>query len=389
MKRFGISLFACILLISILTLTRAHASTTSRPADKQPAYNAEKFSINLGDFQTPAELDYPRGSKRAPVVLLIHGAGPQDLEANVIGDSDGKFRSHIFSDIANSLTAHGFAVMRYNKHYITSANKISDLAKYSKLDMKQLLIDANKVLQYVKNDAHIDAKRMYLYGWSEGSMIASNMAISHPEIAGLILQGAISGSPKDTLLFQARQAFIPYVRPFASKGLLDRTALQKAWTGNGGFPAKEVLGYVTSDPASGDFTPNPAFDLNHDGKLDIDHELYPTFPAFIDKALLPSGLFHMYGTGHVLPSVSEQASKLKLPVLILQGRQDGNTPAYGAKRIDTIVDQNGNRDHTLHMYAHLGHSLGVTPGPAYDNMLPIAQQPLSDINDWLQKHNAR
>src|SRR5258708_7031242 len=115
----------CEFLVVILT---ALFAACIAPAIQSPApmgaatIERQELSINFGDFQTKAELTYPvQGSDPFPTVVLIPGSGPEDMNATICtaGANGQTVLSHIFLDIANDLSAHGYAVLRYNKHYVT------------------------------------------------------------------------------------------------------------------------------------------------------------------------------------------------------------------------------------------------------------------------------
>jgi hypothetical protein len=77
------------------------------------------------------------------------------------------------------------------------------------------------------------------------------------------------------------------------------------------------------------------------------------------------------GPGRGLASLTDQAAKLTLPILVLQGANDGNVPQASAQILDEAPRQHGNQDHILRMYPGLGHSLGPAADPTYDDLRPI------------------
>src|SRR5438067_2011613 len=79
----------------------------------------EALTLDFGDFASHAELTYPaHNPSPRPAVLLVHGAGPEDLNATITTFSGQPF-SAIFGQIADYLSARGYAVLRYDKHYVT------------------------------------------------------------------------------------------------------------------------------------------------------------------------------------------------------------------------------------------------------------------------------
>ncbi|MFI5782528.1 alpha/beta hydrolase family protein [Nocardia sp. NPDC051570] len=148
------------------------------------------------------------------------------------------------------------------------------------------------------------------------------------------------------------------------------------------------LGVIISsvDAPAGDFTVRPELDLNHDGKLDVNLEFRPATEDYLDRALQPGGFYEIYGPGRALPTVLDQAPKLSKPVLVLQGSNDANVPAAGAVALDTALFVIGNRDHTLHQFPGLGHSLGRTATVLTDDFQLIDQTALDTLGEWLDAH---
>jgi dienelactone hydrolase len=369
------------------TTTLTMLPTAPIPTAATPTLNREALTINFGDYQSKAELTYPLGSGAFPTVVLILGSGPEDLNATVCipNTHPPVALSHIFLDLSNYLSEHGYAVLRYDKHYVTGPCQ-DDPAKFAKLDLQQMLKDAEQVLQTAEANPHVDAKHIFLYGWSEGSTIAAALAVQHPELAGLIVQGAVTQPWRDTFKYQITNVGLPYVRQFAPDGRVTTETLQQIARGGGGLVAKEVLLYL-GDPrsfGSDKFVVNPFFDRNHDGVIDLDTEFLPNLDAYFDLLFGANGPFAIYAPERALPTVTEQAAHLKMPVLILQGENDANVPVDGARRLDAALS--ANPDHTLKIYPGLGHSLGPAANLIDDDFHPIAATPLNDLASWLAAH---
>lgn len=387
LRMVGATLIAVVLIGSTGPASAAARSRGDQHGqDSNPVAHVQ-ITADLGDFVTPVRLDYPARGGPAPVVMLIHGAGYQDMDATVLNEV-GVFRSHNFADIAAALTARGFAVLRYNKHYVTGPEQATD--EYAGLSLQQMTKDARTVLRTALTDPrttpHIDSHRVFLFGWSEGSTIAAALAAEHPDFAGLIIQGGVNLPWRDGLLYQARDVAVPYLRRFAVNGRLNADGLRRAWQTDAGRQAKEWTSFLIPGLANGDFSAEPTFDANHDRAIDIDRELLPALPSFIDQLLGPTGPIARYGPGRALPTTLQQAPSLHLPVLILQGETDGNVPAAAAVNLDRTLDRLGNPDHQLLLYLGLGHSLGAAPAVWEDRLLPLDSQPLNDLATWLSRH---
>jgi hypothetical protein len=110
-------------MISILFITSlaACSGTLSSAAPTPPALSeiaSESLTIDLGDFQTKAELTYPvDGEGVYPTIILLHGSAPADMDYHRYSSwGEQELLSHNFLDISNYLPPRGFSVLRFNKH---------------------------------------------------------------------------------------------------------------------------------------------------------------------------------------------------------------------------------------------------------------------------------
>lgn len=66
------------------------------------------IEVTTGNYKLPGTLTRPKGKTHLPIVILVHGSGPQDRDGS-IGPNK------IYRDIAWGLAAKGIAVLRYDK----------------------------------------------------------------------------------------------------------------------------------------------------------------------------------------------------------------------------------------------------------------------------------
>lgn len=377
---------------AITSVTTASAATPA--VAENPAIKRQDFMVDFGDFQAKAQLTYPAsGNGPFPTVILIPGSTAADMDFTLGNPVTNQPLSHIFRDISDNLTTQGFAVVRYNKHYVNGpGEEYTNQQYYTKITLQQLLADADKVYATTIANPKVDPKKIVIYGWSEGSPIATLLTVTHPEIAGLVLQGLVPGSWKDTFMYQDEEVGLGFMRNVVDEnkdGLLTIEELNKAYRGNYGGVAKSTISicYEPAGVRSGNYKANPAVDKNGDGNLDINNEVKPYFDNYFanfDKFALQSGL-GIYTTDKQLPAIQDTITKYKGPVLILQGQNDANVSPNGAKKIDDLLAGAGS-DHKFILYPNLGHSLGPAISTYTDNFAPISQKPLQDLTGWLLQH---
>lgn len=380
-----------LLLCLLLVIGRA-AEAQDAPNPELPAGIAvEALTIDLGDFETQAELTYPAEADGPfPTVILIHGAGPADMNFTMVNQwNPGEVISAIFRDIAYALPAQGYAVLRYNKHYVRSAVDIDLQNFYTKANPNLFRADAEIVLDAALENPLVDPESIYLYGWSEGSLAASDLAADRADdVAGVILQGPVAFAPREVFETQVRETGVAYLRSLAPDGQLTAEMLTAAIAdADAGLVAKNTLLYVLdfSYFQTGKAAVNPLVDTNADGVIDLEAEFIPAIEGIMDSGFQVGGMFSTFRPEHTPAPILEQVERLleaAMPVLILQGENDANTPPANAEALATALEA-GDGDVTLKLYAGLGHSLGQAETPLVDIFAPIDAQPLADLIEWL------
>jgi pimeloyl-ACP methyl ester carboxylesterase len=351
----------------------------------------QSFTVHFSDFDAAAELTYPsKGEGPFPTLILIAGSGIEDMDASICSFGSPEPLSQNFRRLAEELPNHGIAVLRYNKHYVTGPCQADFMQYYSNVDLPLLLEDAGLVLAAAQSNELVDSDEIYLYGWSEGSTVAAQLAISNSgSIAGLVLQAPVVLPWYDTFLYQFANVQLPYLRDLAPDSQIVSPTLLSLVQGNAGLVALGGLTYL-ADPqvmAQNQLALNPFFDADESGAIDIEAELLPNLRAYLDQLFTEGGPFAIYRPERALPTVGEHAAELQLPLLILQGENDANVPAFGAQLLDVLLVGNPNR--TLLQYEGLGHSLGEASSVVADNFAPMADRPVEDLAAWLAEQVER
>lgn len=361
-------LFPSLTLLIGSALAGAQAAPVSRP-----------LTLQLGNTTARAELLLPANTTKAPLVLLIQGTGAEDMNGSFTTFSGVQKGS--LGELAKRLANQRFAVMRFDKRYAaqTFDPKTAQAAQvnYEKLTMKDLLADARTALNTAKKQPGVDASKVFLYGWSEGSVIAAHLALESGA-RGLIVQGPVVDSYAATFTHQFEQVGMKYLNMYAKDGKIDLNGVLAAMMGKGSGLARmqaQLLLALDSTPQAPKL--NTFFDANKDGLLDLKAEVLPPLRTGYPQLLSNSP---KYGAAGGLPTLGDLAPKLKLPVLILQGGNDGNIdPAY-AKKLNALLPKTS----TLKLYPGLGHSLGKAADITQDNFNPMETAPMNDLAQWMK-----
>ncbi len=135
-----------------------------------------ELTIGEGDCKLPAILSIPNGDGVFPVIVLVHGSGPNDMD-ETIGPNKP------FKDIAGGLASKGIAVLRYEKR--TRHCKIEDIWSFTVKE--ESIDDTLNAVEILKSNNKIDHNRIFVLGHSLGGMLAPRIASMSKDISGIII----------------------------------------------------------------------------------------------------------------------------------------------------------------------------------------------------------
>jgi fermentation-respiration switch protein FrsA (DUF1100 family) len=144
-----------------------------RPPQPEPAKPGE-LTVTSGNIKLPATLTIPEGKGPFPVVVLVHGSGPNDRDETVGANAP-------FKDLAVGLAKHGIASIRYVKR--TRQYPQGAVATVQ----EEVIEDALNALALARSQSGIDPHRVFLLGHSMGAYLAPRIAMADPAITGIIL----------------------------------------------------------------------------------------------------------------------------------------------------------------------------------------------------------
>jgi pimeloyl-ACP methyl ester carboxylesterase len=289
-------------------------------------------------------------------------------------NADGTVSSANFELIAETLPQDGIAVLRFNKRGVLGSGEY-DTAQINTSSLDRLVADANAVVDTALTLEQVDTDRIYLYGWSEGAWVVSNVAAGRDDIVGLILQGASDGSLETELPYQLQEIFLNYVTETADADGDGALSLEEIAAIEGG----SVLtwrNYFLLDQTStlpDGLVVNTFVDQNGDELIDIESELEPMLDMFITNyGLYAPEVDASYETAELI-------AEMDMPVLLLHGEMDGWIEFANAEVIQEAAPERV----TLQAYPELGHALSPTSELAADVLGEMDAAPLEDVAAWI------
>jgi dienelactone hydrolase len=302
-------------------------------AYQAPAYaDTSKFSereiqVGTDPWRLPGTLTVPKGPGPFPVVVLVHGSGPNDRDETIGGNRP-------FRDLAWGLASHGIAVLRYDKRTRVYGARMQ--SRFVTLDA-EVTDDALAAFAVARGTPGLDATRVFVLGHSLGAMLAPTIAARDGHLAGAIMLAGPARRFADVLRDQIR--YIDSLSHGADPGtaqILDQ------------LPALEA------------------------------HALPP------DSVVLgvPASYWYQLDTLHV----TDGARALKIRLLVLQGGRD-----YQSTMADFALWQQalgGHRNATLKAYPDLNHLFVTGSGKATPQEYQgpgghVAPVVIDDIVQWI------
>jgi len=178
--------------------------TAAIPAESKrepPNWTEHSLTFPSGDLKVPATLCLPAApAGRVPIVILVHGSGPQDRD-ETIGPNKP------FADIAHGLAGAGIATLRYDKRTFAFRSQID--AKTLTLD-QEVTDDAVAALEYAATLPEVNREGVFLLGHSLGGTMTPFIAKRFTALRGIIMMAAaarpLDQLIKDQIAFQMKVA---------------------------------------------------------------------------------------------------------------------------------------------------------------------------------------
>ena len=148
----------------------------------------EEAAVTLGEapWQVGGTLSVPKGPGPYPAVVLVQGESLRP-------DRDGTFAgTKANRDLAWGLASRGIATLRYDQRTWTHALAFARQDEFTIDDA--YVHDALAAVQALRQTPRIDPARIYVLGVSFGGLAAPRIAQQAPDLAGVIVASAPSGS---------------------------------------------------------------------------------------------------------------------------------------------------------------------------------------------------
>ncbi len=130
-----------------------------------------------------------------PSAVLISGSGPIDRDSNM-----KRMPIDVMAQVAERLAVTGVSSLRYDKRGVGDSG-----GEYQATGFHDNVDDGLAALAALRARAEVAADRTFVVGHSEGALIAGEMAVTDPSIAGVVLLAGAARNGEDILVWQMAQ----------------------------------------------------------------------------------------------------------------------------------------------------------------------------------------
>lgn len=339
----------------------AHSSPTS--SEKRESRQEQEEAVHFADgvITLAGTLVLPgTAEQRHPAVVLFHGSGPQSRDLLT----------------ARWFAKQGVAALAYDKRGVGEST-----GNFRVVPLMELCGDGLAGIQYLKSRQDIDAKRIGVWGLSQGGWLGPLAASRSADVAFVIAVSGPAVSPGEQMIFyyamELRAQGVPE-SDVQEASTLRRNVWNYLFTGKGYEQAKKDLSQARTKRWYNEVK------LQQDdlfGRLETPSELSkPNLVRFKQEM-----------TYDPIPALQA----LRVPALFLFGDEDRLVNVdETVPIIRRVLAQSGDRDFTIRIFQHVDHGMRLTvnanPDPANGNVAPevgdVAPEYLSTMQSWLSSH---
>lgn len=175
--------------------------STAPRAYENPAYvdpssfEDQEVSFGMPPWTLTGTLSRPVGQDVCPVVILVHGSGPNDRDESVGANKP-------FKDLAGGLASRGISVLRYDKRTKLYPEKFPPAATVKEETIDDVLAAAD----WLSMQTAIDPQRIFVLGHSLGGCLVPRIAKADTaeRIAGYVLVAGNTRPLEDLIAEQTR-----------------------------------------------------------------------------------------------------------------------------------------------------------------------------------------
>lgn len=325
--------------------------SVERPAEKRGT-SEETVHFASGDITLAGTLVLPERSQPYPVVVLVHGSGPQ--------------RRDFFT--ARWFAGEGIAALAYDKRGAGESG-----GDFRKVPFMELCDDALSAIKYLKSRKEIDAKRIGMWGLSQGGWLGPLTASRSVDVAFVIAVSGPGVSPGEEMI-------VFYANELREQGM-DEGDVREAST-----VRRDIWSYMSSglgyEKTKAELDEARTKRWYNQARVQQDDSFGPLpTPAELSKPMGRSAIwFKQEAVYDPVPALRA----LRVPTLFLFGDHDRLIPVdESVAVIQRVLAEDKRRDFTIRVFPNVDHEMRLVASEARGAVDP--EYPKT-MRDWLAAH---
>lgn len=298
-------------------------------------YKETEIHVKSGKHSLVGLLTEPKKGTNYPIVVLVHGSGPNDMDATYGPNKPLK-------DIALGLASKGVASIRYVKRTMLYPAEFNGGFTVK----EEVMDDALAAVALARTLPKADKKQIYVLGHSLGGMLAPRFPLLAPDLKGIIMVAAPARKLSDMIIEQNKYLF----------ALSNDTTLA----------VKQQLDTVLKEYSKGYIS-----------------KLTPPMKADSLLAGLPASYWIDLNVNN---QVAAAKKIVKQRVYIAQGDNDYQVTTTDFNLWKTALGAKKNV--TLKLYPQMNHMLSIQPAKStpqeYQVHASVAEILVTDISNWIK-----
>jgi dienelactone hydrolase len=305
-----------------------------------------------GDITLAGTLVLPEGSQPHPAVVLLHGSGPQIRD--------------LFT--ARWFAAEGIAALAYDKRGVGESG-----GDFRKVPFMELCDDGLGAIKYLKSRKEIDARRIGVWGLSQGGWLGPLAASRSADVAFVIAVSGPGVSPGE-------QMIVYYANELREQGVGEGDVREASAV------RRDIWSYMSSglgyEKTKAELDRARTKPWYNQARVQQDESFGPLpTPAALGKPVGRSAIwFKQEAVYDPVPALRA----LRVPALFLFGDHDQLIPVdESVAVIQRVLAEDKRRDFTIWVFPNVDHEMRLVTSEATGAIDP---EYLKTMKDWLSTH---
>ena len=341
-----------LLVAAVLAGCTQRASTAVATASDARGIREETVKFTSGELALAGTLVLPEGSQRYPAVVLFHGSGPQ--------------RRDLFT--ARWFATQGIAALAYDKRGVGESQ-----GDFRAVPFMDLCDDGLAAIAYLKGRKKVDAKRMGVWGLSQGGWLGPLAASRSAEVAFVIAVSGPGVSPGE-------QMIVYYANELRDQGVAETEVREMSAVRRDIWTYMETgQGFEKTSAELEQARTKPWFAR---AKAQQDDSFGPLPPP--EQLSKPVGRSLLWFQHEAIYDPVPALRALRVPALFLFGDKDRLIPVPESIAVLRSVQADGPRhDFTIREFPDDDHGMYLTTNGGIGGLDP---EYLKAMRDWLNSH---